>query len=468
MDFFFNPKSVAVVGASQNPFKFGSIIVRNLLTLGYEGRIYPVNPNPEDIAGLKTYTSVAEIPEPVEVVIVAVPSSRSLQVIRDCAQKRVKGVIIISSGFKESGEEGVRLQQLMLDVARSAGIRIIGPNTTGILNPHDKFTSTFVLLREVKKGPVAFIAQTGMFAGMLMEWIFSSESFGISKVAGLGNKCDVDEADALEYLMRDEHTKAIMMYLESIVDGRRFLQAARAATRVKPVLALKSGQTPEGAAAAVSHTGSLANNDAIVSAAFKQAGIIRVDAFQELIDHAKLLAYQPLARGDRLSIVSLSGGAAVMSADAAIKAGFRLTPFPQELLDEVQRLYPPWATFRHPMDIEPLTETVGMQRAFEMTIECAFKNPATDAVLVVTWSPFPEIGFTFGFIKELQARYPGIPVAVTSIGHKEYHEDLFSHLEGMQIPVYPDFNRAIKSLAASRDYARYRGQTLTIFTRCEK
>ncbi|MBI4832891.1 MAG: CoA-binding protein, partial [Candidatus Lindowbacteria bacterium] len=384
MEFFFNPKSVAVVGASRNPMKFGSIILANLFALGYEGKIFPVNPRGEDIAGLKTYPSVKEIPDEVDIAIFAIPAPATIEAMKHCAEKRVKGVVIISSGFNESGETGAKYQRELLEIAHGSGIRIIGPNTTGILSPYDNFTTTFVLLRGVRKGSVAFIAQTGMFAGMLMEWILSSECFGISRVVGLGNKCDVDDSEALRYLAEDDKTKVIMMYIESIKDGRRFMEAAKATTLRKPIIALKSGRTREGAAAAMSHTGSLAGNDEIVSGAFKQAGIVRVDAFQKLTDHAKMFAYQPVARGNRLAIVSLSGGAAVMVSDAAMRAGFRLAKFPEETIAEIQKYYPTWATARHPFDIEPLTETVGYERAFEMTIRCALGNPETDACVVVT------------------------------------------------------------------------------------
>ncbi len=461
MEFFFNPKSVAIVGASRNPMKFGSIIVANLFNLGYEGKIFPVNPKGEEIAGLKTYTSVTQIPDELDLVILAIPASATVDVMRDCAQKRVKGVLIISSGFKEAGETGTAYQRELLEIARGAGIRIIGPNTTGILNPRDRFTTTFVPLRDVKQGSVAFIAQTGMFAGMLLEWILSSECFGISKVVGLGNKCDVDDAEVLEYLAKDEHTKVIMMYVEAIKDGRRFIEAARTATRRKPVVVVKAGHTGEGAVAAMSHTGSLAGNDDIVSGAFKQAGILRVRSFQRLIDQAKLLAYQPVARGNRLAIVSLSGGAAVMSTDAAISAGFRLAHFSEELLAGIQKHYPDWATVRHPFDIEPLTETIGFQPAFEMTTRCALSNPETDACLMITWSPFPEAGISFDFIRDLQAEYPGKPVAFCSVGFREYHDILFQHLESQQIPVYASFSRAIESLAASVEYGRYLGASET-------
>lgn len=455
MDFLFNPRSVAIVGASTNFMKFGSIILTNLFNMEYGGKIFPVNSKGEDIAGLKTYTSVREIPDDVELAILAIPAQATTEVMKDCAVKGIKGAIIISSGFKEAGETGLRYQRELVEIARKAGIRIIGPNTTGILNPYANFTSTFVLLREVRKGSVAFVAQTGMFAGMLLEWILSSECFGISKVIGLGNKCDVDDAEALEYLARDNKTKIIMMHIESIKNGKRFMEAARNTARHKPILVLKTGQTPEGAAAAMSHTGSLAGNDAIVSAAFKQAGIQRVDTFQQLIDHAKLLSYQPVARGDRLAIVSLSGGAAVISTDAAIKAGFRLARFTETTMADIQKHYPVWATARHPFDIEPLTETMGFERAFEMTVRCALSNPGTDACLVATWAPFPEIGFSFDFISRLQDEYPGKPIAFCSVGYQEHHENLAQNLEAQKIPVYTSFNRAIDSLAASVNYGRY-------------
>jgi acyl-CoA synthetase (NDP forming)/ribonuclease HI len=455
MDFFFNPRSVAIVGASLNPMKFGSIIMTNLFNLDYTGAIYPVNTREEDIAGLKTYPSVKHIPHEVELVIIAIPARGTLEVMKDCAAKGVKGAVIISSGFSEAGEAGARHQRQLVDIARSAGIRIIGPNTTGILNPYDNFTTTFVWLREVRKGAVAFVAQTGMFAGMLMEWILSSEQFGISKVIGLGNKCDVDDAEALEYLAADPHTRVIMMYIESIKDGRRFMEAARATTPHKPILVLKTGRTPEGATAAMSHTGSLAGNDAIVSAALRQTGIQRVDDFQKLIDFAKMLSYQPVARGNRLAIVSLSGGAAVSSTDSAMAAGLRLAPFAPEALAEIQRHYPPWATVRHPFDIEPLTETIGFQPAFEMTARCALSNPETDLCLVVTWTPFPETGFSFDFLSRLQAEYPAKPIAFCSVGYRDHHDALFQQLESQNIPVYTSFKRAIDSLASSVAYGSY-------------
>ena len=455
MEFFFNPTSVAIVGASRNPMKFGSVIMANLFNLDYKGKIFPVNPKGASIAGLQTYPSVKAIPEEVELAILATPASSAIEIMKDCAEKRVKGVVIISSGFKESGETGIAYQRELVDIARAAGIRVIGPNTTGILSPYDNFTTTFVPLRDVKKGPVAFIAQTGMFAGMLMEWILSSECFGISRVVGLGNKCDIGDAETLEYLANDERTEVIMMYIESVKDGRRFMEAAKATTRRKPVLALKAGHTSEGATAAMSHTGSLAGNDDIVSAAFKQVGILRVESFQQLIDHAKLFAYQPIARGNRLAIVSLSGGAAVMSTDAAISAGFRLAHFPETLLADIQKHYPEWATVRHPFDIEPLTETVGFQPAFEMTTRCALSNPETDACLLITWTPFPETGFSFDFVRRLQKEYPGKPIAFCSVGYKEHHEALFRQLESQRIPVYTSFTRAVKSLEASARYGRY-------------
>ena len=231
----FDPRSVAVVGASTTPNKAGFNILQNLLRLGYEGEVYPVNPKAEEILGLKVYPAVDQIPHQVDAAIIATPASVVVDVMRDCARKGVKAAIIISSGFSEespstglrTGEEGRRLENEVVAIAREAGIRIVGPNTTGVFNAENNFNSSFVPVDSVTSGNVAFIAQTGLFLGVLFEHILSSQPCGISKVAGLGNKADVDDADILEYLAGDAQTEVVAMYIEELGDGRRFLRVAR-------------------------------------------------------------------------------------------------------------------------------------------------------------------------------------------------------------------------------------------------
>ena len=223
LDVFFNPKNVAVVGASNNPLKFGYQIVKNLLDLKFEGKIYPVNPKYDNIQGLKAYKSILEIPEDtIDIVTIIVPNIAVPSIMVDCAKKSVKGVVITSSGFKETGFEGRKLEEEIVKIAKEAGIRVVGPNTTGTLNMSNGFTTTFTVVPERKKGPLSFIAQTGLFAGVTLNWFLTSQKYGLAKVFGLGNMCDVNEAEALEYLAQDPETKIIALYLEGLGGGRKF------------------------------------------------------------------------------------------------------------------------------------------------------------------------------------------------------------------------------------------------------
>ncbi|UCB60922.1 MAG: CoA-binding protein, partial [Candidatus Bathyarchaeota archaeon] len=221
---FFEPRSVAVVGASRSRFKFGHFLLKNLLDLGFQGAIYPVNPNAEQVLGLKAYPRVDAIENNVDLSIIIVPASKVPQVMTDCAEKRVKGVVICSSGFREAGTTGQKLEKEVIAIAQKAHIRIIGPNTTGILNTANNFTTSFAPLPKLKKGNVAFIAQTGLFAAAAFWWIVSRHSFGISKIVGLGNKCDVDDSEILEYLSNDPETKVIAIYMEGVKNGRRLFE----------------------------------------------------------------------------------------------------------------------------------------------------------------------------------------------------------------------------------------------------
>ena len=393
LQFFFEPKSVAVVGASRTPGKIGNTILRNLLKLGYPGQIFPVNPGAGEVEGLRSYPSVAAIPEPVELAVIALPARLVLEVMRDCQKKAVKGVIVISSGFSESGREGMERQRELVRLATEAGIRIIGPNTTGILNPGGRFTSTFVNLKGVKAGGIGFVAQTGMFAGMIFEWIFSSQHFGLSKVVGLGNKADVTDHDVLDYLAQDEATRVVIMYLEGVKDGRRFLESAKRLVRKKPLVVIKGGKTEEGARAARSHTGSMAGRDETFEALFKQTGVIRVSDFEELQDYGKTFAYQPIPRGNRIAIVTLSGGAGVIASDACLECGLALARLEPRTLARVKEKMPDWASSPgNPLDVEPLAEMISHEGAYRLSLDAVLSDPGVDMALLVmgTGRPGPN------------------------------------------------------------------------------
>ncbi len=444
---FFEPKSVAIVGASRKQGKIGNFILRNNLMLGYNGPIYPVNPGANEIEGLKCYPSVAAIPEPVELAVIALPAHLVVDVMEDCQRKRVKGVVIISSGFSEIAGEGMERQRELVRLAAEAGIRVLGPNTTGILNPAGRFTTTFVDLKGVKAGGIGFVAQTGMFAGMMFQWIFSSQYFGLSKVIGLGNKADVTDHDALDYLAQDEATRGVIMYLEGVRDGKRFLDSASRLVRRKPLIVIKGGKTEEGARAAQSHTGSLAGRDEIFEALFRQAGAIRVSDFEELLDFGKTFAYQPLPQDNRIAIVTLSGGAGVMATDICLESGLRLARLESRTLERLREKMPSWAHPGNPFDIEPLSEILTQEGAYRFGLDTVLSDPGVDlALLVMSTLKMPHVHADF--LLEVTRVHPEKPVAVCIIGEAAGYTQLFQIMEEANIPVFVSVRRAVVSLAA--------------------
>ncbi|MBI4285948.1 MAG: CoA-binding protein [Chloroflexi bacterium] len=455
---FFEPESVAVVGASRKPDKFGSVILQNLLTLGYPGRLYAVNRNAAEIQGVRSFPSVAAIKERVDAVIVSVPANQVPQVLKDCQQNGARNVTIISAGFSEAGEPGQKLLAEVLSIARSGHIRIVGPNTTGILNPSARFTTTFMpLVKDVRNGSVAFIAQTGMFAGVMVYHIITTQHFGISKVAGLGNKVDVDETDILEYLLQDKATRAVMVYMEGLRDPRRFLSAARTFVQDKPIVVLKGGRTPAGAKAALSHTGSLAVNSSLVTGLFKQAGVIVATELEEMIDCAKILNCESLPQGNRVGIASMSGGAMVMASDAVTEAGLVVGSLSQARLAALQKLVPEWAIASHPIDLEPLSEIVGRYESHRVGLEALLDEPGIDMGLVVTMlvgGQAEEEGLVNALAPALSTRRK--PVVIVLLGPKAQCETLAARFEGMGVPTYAMVSNAARSLAALRQYATIR------------
>jgi acyl-CoA synthetase (NDP forming) len=454
IDYFFEPSSVAVVGASRSPIKFGHFLLMNLLDLGFKGKVYAVNPNAEEVLGQKTYPSVNSIPGDVELAAIIVPAPLVPEVMRDCAKKGVKGVVICSSGFREAGGDGIELEREIVEIARKAGIRILGPNTTGILNTSNNFTTSFVPLPQPIKGNVALVAQTGLFAAAAFWWILSAEPFGLSKVVGLGNKSDVDDSEALEYLAEDEDTKVIAIYMEGVKDGLRFLKAAREAAKKKPVLILKSGRTEAGIKASMSHTGSLGIKDEIFDAVCKKAGIIRVKDFEELMDLAKAFALQPLSKGNRVAIASMTGAGGVMAADYSAEYGLEVPQLSDKTLKYIESYLPSWIKVRNPFDTEMLFESVGPEECLRISLGGMLADENVDcAVLVMPTSPM----FAFDIQNvtlEIRKKYPGKPVAVNIIGAKDMVDLWTKQLESIGVPIYPSIERCVRALSALNKYRK--------------
>jgi acyl-CoA synthetase (NDP forming) len=452
--FLFEPRNVAVVGASRTPGKIGNVILSNLKKLGYKGSIYPVNPGMQEVLDMPVYPSVDAIPGDVELAVIALPAHLVLDVVRDCARKRVGGLVIISSGFSDVGGEGVWRQQELLEIARSAGMRVIGPNTTGLLNPYAPFTTTFDTIKgEVRAGSIAFISQTGMFAGLMLQHIITAERFGLSKVAGLGNKADVADHEVLDYLEHDEATKAIMLYVEGVKDGRKFLEAARRVSRTKPIAVLKVGSTEAGARAALSHTGSITGDDRVFDAVCRQAGMVRAGNFNELVDFAKMFAYQPVSQGSRIAIVTISMGAGALAADMCYQGGLEIPELNPATIRRIKENSPGWAVVRNPVDTEPIAEKMGQPEGYRIALEAVLADGNVDMCLVVIGTMLTD-EHDISFMERLKKEHPEKPLAVYVIGDDNIYRRHFQVLEGYGIPVFSALDRAINGLLALHRYRR--------------
>jgi len=451
---FFEPESVAIVGASGTPGKFGYFLLKNLVDIGFKGRIYPVNPNLETVLGFKAYPTVDAIPYEVDLSVVVIPAIYVPEVVKDCAEKGVKGVVICSSGFRELGIDGAQREREIVGIARESGMRVVGPNTTGILNTANNFTTTFIPIPKPKRGPVAFIAQTGLFAAATLYWIVSTQNFGLSKVAGLGNKCDVDDSDILDYLAEDDETKVIAIYMEGLDKGRRFLETAERVSKIKPIVVLKAGKSEAGAEAASSHTGSLSVNDRVFEAVCKRAGIIRVENLEELIDIAKAFAFAPIPRGNRIAIISFTGAGGVMSADSCSGHGLSVIELSKSTTTRLQSNLPSWARAGNPIDAEPLFERVGAESSIRIALEAALEDDRVDCVSLVLVS-MPVFDFDISrVISEFKSKYSEKPIVVHIIGLKDSVDFHTRKLEEIGVPVYPSIERGIAALSALYRYGQ--------------
>ena len=346
---FFDAKGVAILGASTNPKKLSYGILENLVSHGYKGEVYPVNPNATEILGRKAYASIADVPDPVELAVVVLPVTVIMETMRQIGERGIKAVVIITGGFRELGEEGAKVELAVKELARSYGMRVVGPNCVGTIDVRTGLDSTFIKGLP-QAGPIAFISQSGAICGGVIDLIINSK-IGFSHFASLGNEMDVTEADMLEYFAEDEHAKVIAMYVEGIQDGPRFMEVARRVARKKPIVLLKAGKNDAGAKAVSSHTGSLAGSYAAYQAALEQAGVIEVETISQLFNVAWALGTQPLPCGKRVAITTNAGGAAALAADSLAFNGFELAQISPEIQAKLRTKLNPSAQVSNPVDM---------------------------------------------------------------------------------------------------------------------
>ncbi|MBN2538259.1 acetate--CoA ligase family protein [candidate division WOR-3 bacterium] len=386
LDSLFKPDSIAVIGASTREGSVGHALFSNILMNGYTGTVFPVNMRARSVLGVKAYPSIRDIPDDIDLAILIVPALAVPATLAECGQKKVKAAIIISAGFKELGPSGARLEESLKDKARQYGIRMIGPNCFGLINTARdvRLNTTFGRVMPTH-GNIAFMSQSGAVGVNALEYA-ESEGVGLSKFASIGNKADINENDLLTYLKDDDETDVIAFYLEDLVNPREFMQIAREVTsnpdRPKPILAIKSGRTSEGAKAASSHTGALAGSDEAYNAFFAQARIIRVETINELFAKAAALAYQPVPRGPRVAILTNAGGIGIMATDACIANGLEMAKLAPETQAEMRKHLPPTASVSNPVDI---IGDAGEDR-YRAALELLIRDPNVDSLLPI-WTP---------------------------------------------------------------------------------
>jgi acetyltransferase len=393
LDAIFSPRSVAVIGASSTPGKVGHDIFVNILRGGFSGTLYPVNPTAAAIASVRAYPSVTDIPDPVDLAMVIVPPRAALKTVEESIVKGVKGIVIVSAGFREVGQEGRRIEDRIAVLCREAGVRLVGPNCLGVINPQpDVRLNASFSARMPAAGNVSFISQSGALCTAVLDFAADRE-FGFSKFISIGNKADVDELDLLQYFHRDRDTEVIMIYLEELRRGPEFIQAVKEITcgdyRPTPVLVIKSGRTGAGARAAASHTGALAGTEGVYDAIFKQAGIIRVESINELFDFASAFAYKnesemgklrrKVPLGNRVAIVTNAGGPGIVATDVTVSAGLRLAEFNPETIETLASYLPSTANLHNPVDV------IGdaAPERYEIALTAVIRDEGVDGALVI-------------------------------------------------------------------------------------
>jgi acetate---CoA ligase (ADP-forming) len=456
IDYFFHPKGVAIIGATDSKMKGGFHLVHNALA-GYTGAIYPVNPKYREILGIPCYPDIESIPENFDMAVYFVPAKFLADTIRACAAKGVRGIIIQSAGFSEVGPEGRKLQEDCVSLARQLGIRLWGPNCMGYLDGHSRNVFSFMYSDKwttlMKPGPVSLIVQSGMLSAGFLLMMMERGGIGISKVCSIGNKCDLNETELLEYLVGDPNTGVIGCYLESIIDGRKFMALARSTK--KPVVVLKSGRSDSGARAAMSHTASLSGSSAVYSGAFRQAGVTQVYDMHELMDmvrgFSKTDTYRP---GGRTAVMTFSGGAGIVTADLLEDRGLQLADLSPETMAALKELFPPWMEPAHPVDLWPAVEQNGAAKVYIGAAEAILKDPAVDSMILETFAwEFGKPDYLMR-IGEIKKKY-GKPVAMWQIGRSPLNEQYRTVAEDSGLPVFEEISRCAAFLdAVKRHYVK--------------
>jgi acyl-CoA synthetase (NDP forming) len=423
LDAAFHPKSIAVVGASNDPTKWGGAILTNLLSNGFEGAIYPVNPSDQEIFGLPAFPSIDDLPATPDLALMAVPARVLPDVIRQCGLRGVQAAVVVSAGFSEAGPEGAALERAMVDAAAESGLLLVGPNTIGLTSAGSHLCAMGVALLRLSPGGASFLSQSGNLGVQLLEEA-GSRGIGVEKFIGLGNAAAVDTPDLMEYFRQDADTKVILAYIEGFQDGRRFMTTARRAAREKPVVVLRGGESSYGSRAAASHTGAMAVSQKVFEAVARQSGVITTTDPDEFLDLTVALAALPMPRGPRVAVVTMGGGWGVITADEVARSGLQLADLSPEVMAQLNDLLPPFWSHGNPIDlVATLREGVA-----EQAVEAVMRSERVDAVVVL--AALSIMTYAAEIVVEA-SRLKGLDVFPDTKGYFERRDEFIRRLTGL-------------------------------------
>ncbi len=460
---FFSPQSIAVVGASTDPAKLGNVILNNLLTgefLDQDRALYPINPKAKEILGQTAYPSVLDVPDPIDLAVIAIPYPAVPAAVAECGEKGIPAAIVISAGFREAGLEGAAREAELLDMAHKYNIRLIGPNCFGVIDTLTPMNATFSAGMP-PTGPMGFMSQSGALGAAILDWAMAGR-LGLSKFVSLGNKADVAESDLLQEWAEDSSIRVILAYTEGLPDGQEFIRVARQVSRLKPVVAIKSGVTQAGARAVSSHTGSLAGSEQAYTAAFRQAGVIRANSLEELLDFALAFGYLPRLNGDRVAIITNAGGPGILATDAVERYGLKLARFEPERLRDLEQFLPDAASAANPVDL------LGDAREdrYEFVLDRVIGDPNVDAIMVlVTPQAMTDVERTAEVIVEAASR-ADVPVLACLMGQASLGRGP-EILNSNGVPRFPFPERGARALYAMNAYRKYSEEPLPEFETLE-
>ena len=438
---FFQPQGVVVIGASTSPEKLGYGAARNLIESGYQGAIHFVAQKSGELFGRTIHTSLQDVPNPVDLAILIVPTQATPQAIEECARRGIKAAVIVSAGFREVGAEGAALEQQCVAIARAHGVRLLGPNCIGTIDTHLPLDTTFLQPPMPEKGGIGFISHSGAFAAAIIDWA-RGQGFGFSRIVSLGNQADVNETDMLPMLADDDATKVIVMYMESISNGRRYVQTASEVSKQKPVIALKVGRFEAGQKAAASHTGALAASDTAFNAAFEKAGVLRAETAEQMFDWARALETCPLPKGNRIGILTNAGGPGVIAADSLEHHNLMLAHLGESTLEALSATLPPAANIHNPVDMLASASP----ETYATCLKTLLQDKNVDAVLIILPPPpmFKAEEVARAMIEVIE--HFNKPVVVALMG-STLVEEAGNVFRAARVPTYPFPERAASALA---------------------